>query len=698
MADPAADAETDAAPDLMGLFSDRRRLVLSEPAVGEDGRLRIKVWMLGGFALLLFGILTVQLVRLQIFRQSEFETRATINRLRVADTPAERGLIFDRNGNPLVENVPAFAITIIPADVPAGGERAVALKLSQLLNLPPFEIEARILERKRSNDPFLPIVLDGDADSELAFTVSELRGDLPGVQVETVAKRRYAEGELLAHILGYIGPISEEEFEELQADRYRIADRIGQTGVEAVYEALLRGVPGRRQTEVNASGRELRVLSDERPTPGQGIVLTLDLELQAAVTEILQNSLGGSIFGSAVVVDVRTGEILAMVSLPTYDNNLFSGEVDEADLAAILEDEGRPLVNHAIADQFPPGSIFKVITGSAALQEGVITPDERIFSPGVIEVQNEVDPRVTYTFQDTTSGTFNFVKGLAESSNVYFWFLSGGSPFRRPIAEELLTPAQREQQQRLVTAGIIGEGQEFEGLGAERLADWSRAFGLDARTGIDLAGEASGFIPDPGWKLRTFGESWGQGDSYNFGIGQGFVAVTPLQMALVTAAIANGGTVFEPRVVRELLDQDGNVVAPFRPQVKRELDIDPQNLELVRRGMAMAVLGGTAGNAYFPEMQIGGKTGTAEFGDQRLFRGDFPTHGWFLGFAPFDEPRIAIAVFHELGAGYLTATAGGEIMKAWAELSGAIDENTPALPQLAFRDDDEFYRLESRLP
>ena len=414
----------------MGLLSEHDRPFITSPPPAEAARLRIKVWLLGGFALLLFGILTVQLVRLQIFRHEEFVAKAAVNRLRNVDTPPERGLIFDRNGNPLVENVPAFAVTVVPADVPEGQEREVALQLAQLLGLPAFTIETRILEGKRSIDPFLPLILEGDADPELAFAVAGERAALPGVEVVAVSKRRYEHGELLAHIIGYVGPITLQEFKALESERYRIADRIGQTGIEAAYEPVLRGVPGRVQVEVNASGRELRELSEERASPGQGLVLTLDLELQAAVQEILNEFMGGSLFVTAVVVDVHTGEILAMVSLPTYDSNLFSGEVQEADLAALMENDGRPLVNHTIADQFPPGSIHKVITGPAALQEGVITPTQEIFSPGVIEVQNEVDPRITYTFRDTVSGTFDFVKGLAYSSNVYFWYLGGGSPFR----------------------------------------------------------------------------------------------------------------------------------------------------------------------------------------------------------------------------------------------------------------------------
>ena len=541
------------------------------------------------------------------------------------------------------------------------------------------------------------MVIDGDADADLAFRVAAQRADLPGVQVEAVANRAYPQGPLIAHLLGYIGPITAQEFEVLRTDRYRLADRVGQTGIEAAYESQLRGVPGRQQVEIDAAGRELRTLASELPTPGQGLVLAVDLDLQREVQRILQESMAGARFATAVVVDVHTGEILAMVSLPTYDNNIFAGEISQAELDALFTDAGRPLVNHAIADQFAPGSAFKVVTGTAALQEGIVDERTTIRSLGAIEVQNELDPRVTYTFKDTTAGDFSFIRGLAQSSNVYFFYLAGGSPFRRPVPEELLTPQQLAEQQALIDAGVIGGAQDFVGLGAERLADWTRTFGVGEPSGIDLAGEATGFVPDPEWKLRTFGESWGQGDSYNFGIGQGFLAVTPLQMAMITAAIANGGDLLEPRIVREVLDVDGNAVEPFQPRVRRRLDVDPGVLALIRDGMARAVLGGTAGNAWFPELQVAGKTGTAEFGESTAFRDLFRTHGWFIGFAPFDAPQIAVVVFHELGAGYLTAEAGGAIMRTWAELSGSIDPDRPA-PHQALTLDDDDHRGTSRDP
>ena len=686
----------------MGLLSDRRRPYIGEAGSDEPDLLRTKVWLLGFFVLLLFGVLTIQLVRLQIINHDRFDALATINRIRTIDTPPVRGLIFDRDGVPLVVNVPAFAVTIVPADVPDGSERRVSELLSTLLGVPAFEIETGILNGRRSIDPFLPVLLEGDADQELVFAVSAQSADLPGVRIATVAKRRYDHSDVLSHVLGYIGPITRVEFDELQADRYRLADSLGQTGVEAAYESTLRGVPGRRQVEVDASGREIRELLAEDAAPGQGIQLTIDIQLQERVQEILLESMGGSLFAAAVVVDVKTGDILSIVSVPTYDNNLFSGVIDEEALEDILTNQGRPLVNHAIADQFPSGSTFKVITGTAALEEGVISPEQRIISTGLIEVQNEVDARITYQFRDTVSGTFNFVSGLANSSNVYFWHLAGGSPFRREIPADLLTPEGQAEQERLRNLGIVGGEQDFVGLGAERLALWARNFGLDMPTGIDLSGEAAGFVPDPAWKVSTFGEGWGQGDSYNFGVGQGFLAVTPLQMAMATAALVNGGTVYEPRVVNEIVDMDGNTTRRLQPQILSQVEMSPETQRQLRLGMGMAVLGGTAGNAWFREMQVGGKTGTAEFGDERLFRGNFPTHGWFIGFAPFEQPEVAIVVFHELGAGFLTATAGGEILSSWGELNGKFGEVEPALPQLAGIAEELFQdlqdRLEARLP
>jgi penicillin-binding protein 2 len=318
-----------------------------------------------------------------------------------------------------------------------------------------------------------------------------------------------------------------------------------------------------------------------------------------------------------------------MVSLPSFDNNVFSGTVTEEELQALLDDPGRPLLNHAISEMYPPGSIFKQVTGTAALQEGVATPSTTITSHGYITVPNQYDPSIRYVFRDWAAlGTLNFYGGVAMSSDVYFYYLAGG---------------------------YYEDGQEiFRGLDVENLARYARAFGLGASTGIDLPGESAGLVPDPSWKENTVHEPWVIGDTYNMGIGQGYVATTPLQMVLVTTAIANGGDVLVPRVVKDVVDAEGNVVVPFQRTVRRRLPVDASHLSVFREAMRQAVSWGTADRASVSGIQIGGKTGTAEFG-QPLPGNQYETHGWFTGFAPFEDPEVAVVVFLQKGNGALNA-------------------------------------------
>jgi penicillin-binding protein 2 len=316
------------------------------------------------------------------------------------------------------------------------------------------------------------------------------------------------------------------------------------------------------------------------------------------------------------------------VSLPMYDNNIFSGKIDEAKLQQYLDDKNKPLVNHALAEQYAPGSIFKQITGAAALQEGVANPSTTITSNGYITVPNEYDPSILYTFKDwRTLGTLDFYAGVAMSSDVYFYYLSGG---------------------------YHAFGQNFDGLGVDRLARYARQFGLGRKTGIDIAGEADGNIPDPAWKKQTFGDDWFLGDTYNMGIGQGFVAATPIQMVRVTAAVANGGTLLTPRVVREVRDAQQHVIVPSGPKIEGNVGVSAANLAILRDAMAQAVSWGSANPAKLPDLKIAGKTGTAEFGE-RFPDGSYETHAWFSGFAPADDPQVAITVFLERGVGATNA-------------------------------------------
>ena len=664
---------------------------------GEGFPVRARVWVLGGFILLLFGILTVQLVRLQLLNHDEYVARAASNRVRTIDIPPARGLIYDRDGNLLVENAPAYRIMLVSAEVPDHLVTQIAEELAEMFDRQAWEIEEQIWDRKYSNDPFLPLLIAEDPNPAQVIDVTSRRSVLPGVQVETISSRRYEHGRLLGHILGYVGAITEEEYEDLSGARYLYSDQIGRTGVEAAYERQLRGTAGRELVEVDAVGNVLRTLNSRSSQPGLSIVLTIDIELQQRIEDILLEHQGASLFAAAVVLDVRNGEVLAMGSVPNYDVNIYE-EVTTDEYQKLLEDPGQPLINHAIQDQFPPGSIFKIVTAVAGLAEGAITPDTRIYSPGVLEVHNELSPGIIYRFGDTTQGVFNIRTALAESSNVFLYYVAGGDPYRNP-ENPPRHPSEQERLDDLADDGIVAGDVQFVGAGNEALARWAREMGFDAPTGVDLVGEAAGLITSAQQKLEAFGEEWRDGDTYNMAIGQGFITVTPLQMAVATAAIANGGTVLEPRVVRELIDTNGKVVQPWQPSVRNQIDVDPEILRIVREGMALCTLMGTCHDALveLPEMLIGGKTGTAEFnqtGTAVSGAEEGPTHGWFIAFAPFDDPEIAIAVFFEFSAGYLASAAGGEILRAWAETSGALSTAIPPPHARIAITDEENERLE----
>lgn len=666
-------------------------------------------WRVAGLALLvfaLFAVLTGQLVRLQIIEHERYADRAAINRVRTLDLPPARGLIYARDGTPLVENVPRHRVLLIAGDVPGEDVERVAGALAAVSGLRAWEIADLVLERKRSIDPFLPIVIEDDPDPDVVLDLQTRLAELPGLEIETTGRRRYEHGELLAHILGYTAPISEAEHEALADQRYRLDDLIGQTGVEAVYERQLRGLPGWRQIEVDALGRELDTLDEQAPADGNGVVLAIDLELQRRVSGILSEYLAeseterASLYAAAAVLDVHTGEVLALVSAPAYDVNLFAEGISSADWRALLENEGKPLRNHATGDQFAPGSIFKLVTALAGLEEGVIDAETSILAPSNrrLIVNNESNPNIEYVFRDTAEGVFQVRTALAESSNTFFYYVAGGSPFRHPDAAPRPEAEQAEVDAH-AAAGVIAGDVPFDGVGPDALAKWAREFGLDSPTGVDLVGEAAGLIPTPAEKERTFGEGWLDGDSYLFGIGQGSTAVTPLQMAVVAAAIANGGLVLQPQVVREVLAPSGAVVRGFEPVVVRRMSADPEHLRLIGQGMAMSVLAGTSHDAQLqlPSMMIAGKTGTAEFAPEDIppRADDAPpvTHGWFVGYAPYDDPKIALSVFFEFGEGFRVAEPAGKILAAWAELSGEIVRAAPPPPARADLSPEETARV-----
>lgn len=605
-------------------YEGRRRWKAKEPKKERppEARTPLMAAMLRSLILLMFGVLVVQLINLQVIQGSEFKEQSAINAIREVPLPAARGLIYDRNGKPLVENSARFSVSIVPGDLPDRGEAAVFRQLGEVIGMTPEEVAQKVADGAELSGEFNPTLIKGDVDRDTALILMELEPHAPGLQVNVEPSRRYLTGDLLSHVLGYVGPITAEEYAELADKGYLFADFTGKSGVEYTYEDVLRGRAGTKLIKVDSAGRELETISERRPIDGNNVVLSIDLDLQQAVTDALREYSVNSQNAAAAVMDINTGEILAMASLPTFDNNVFSGEISQADLDALVNQPGKPLVNHVIAERYPPGSTFKTIVGSGALQEGVASPSTTITSRGYISVENEFDPNVLYIYPDWAPlGTLDFYSGLAMSSNVYFYYLSGG---------------------------FADDG--FRGLGEERVAEYARGFGLGSPTGIDLPGESAGLVPDAKWKEENVGEAWTLGDTYNFGIGQGYVAATPLQMLDVAAAIGNGGKLLAPRVVKEYQDSMGNVLQPVETQVRGTVPVDPGYLTVIRDAMRQSVTSGVARNAAISGTAVAGKTGTAEFGVLRP-DGKYDTHGWFIGFAPYEDPQIAVMVFVEKGSG-----------------------------------------------
>jgi penicillin-binding protein 2 len=589
--------------------------------------------LLRALVILLFGILMVQLVRLQVIDGDEYAERAEINALREVQIAADRGLIFDREGRPLVRNTARFSAAIVPGDLPDRGEPGIYSQVERVTGVPAAEIEEMVAEGIEDRGEYEPVVIKTDLDEEAALTLRELEPVTPGVRLIVEPAREYLTGSLLSHILGYTGALSDEEYADLGGQGYLIQDFIGKTGVELTYEPVLRGRPGKKLIEVDALGRELRTISERVPLDGSNLYLTIDLELQRAVQQTLEEQVQPGDNAAAVVMDIKTGEVLSMVSVPGYDNNVFSGPLSEKDLAALVEAPGKPLVNHAIAERYPPGSTFKTIVGAAALREGIAATSTTITSRGYITVENEYDPNVLYVFKDWAAlGALDFYGGIAQSSDVYFYYLSGGK---------------------------ADEG--FAGLGEQRVARYARAFGLGELTGIDLPGESPGLVPDSQWKEETLGESWFVGDTYNFGIGQGYLSVTPVQLLTAVSAIGNGGKVLTPHLLREVQDGHGNVLQTNEASVRKSVPVEREYLDIVREAMRQSVTRGVAKDAAVPNVQVAGKTGTAEFGSP-YFDGTHDTHGWFVGFAPYDDPEIAVVVFLERGGGSDAAKVASEIM------------------------------------
>ncbi len=547
----------------------------------------------------LTAILAVRLWQIQVLQGGYYLRLSEENRVREYTVPAPRGLIYDRRGRTLVTNRPSFTVAVLPLELQDPG--AVLPRLAALMGIPLDEIQEKIAANRIR--PFEPVRVKRDVGTPTVTKIEENRLDLSGVIIVVEPVRSYPLGTIAAHVLGYVGEIDPDELAAREADGYKVGDLIGKAGVERVYESVLRGVDGRLRVEVDALGRPLRVLGRVLAVPGRAITLTLDLDLQVVATNAL--SATGYTSGAVVVSDPRSGEILALVSLPAYDPNLFAVGISPKTWAALASNPLHPLLDRAVGAAYEPGSVFKLVTAVAALQEGIVSRNSTFDAPGYFQLGR-------WTFGDLKAwGRVDFVTGIANSINVVFYTLG----YR---------------------------------LGGERLANYATLMGLGERTGLDLPGEVAGTIATPATKQRLTGEPWYPGDSVNMSIGQGAVTVTPIQVVRMIGSIANGGMLVQPHMLLSAVEKDGTS-HKMMPTVQRTVPYTPGALAVVREGMRAVVERGSGTAAALPKVALAGKTGSAENP-----RGK--PHAWFAGYAPAQAPRIVVIAFVEHGfRGGLTA-------------------------------------------
>ena len=595
----------------------------------------------------MFLVLGIRLGWMQIVDGAQYAERSRQNHIVQKNILPTRGLILDRNGEPLVQNVGVYSVSVLPQGLPNEftyddwQERRykMYLRLQELVGVSPLEVQTRVDEAEKAGLDYIAIKVADNLTKQQALALEEASVDMPGITLAVTPGRDYNAGEEFSHILGYIGPQFKEDAERLAGQGYQGNEPIGKDGLEARYESDLRGTVGYSAVEQDAFGHQIAALQTKDPVPGNSLQLGIDAGLQRFVADLLESSLpnsadwGQARVGAAVVMDPNTGSILAMNSFPTYDNNIWSqSKIRGAELEDLSTDRVRsPLTNKALSAA-APGSTFKIVTSAAGLEEGSITPQTSRYVGCDLKVKGVNDEEYLYKDWRCHDQTFNVSSALAWSSNVFMFLTAGGD----------LTSTK-------------GLGRDIEESGV-LLATWARRFGYGKATGIDLYGEADGRIPDPNWKRRTkvgpgFNEGedeWLLGDNYNTAIGQGDVLATPLQVARMTAAIANGGKLVVPHLVDKVISPDGKTVRTIETQYE-QMDLHQPTLDAIRQGMLGSVQYGAGARAAIPNASVAGKTGTAEFYDPITQR--HTQHAWFTGYAPYDNPEVVVTVYFDIGVG-----------------------------------------------
>lgn len=580
---------------------------------GYDGfnrRLRV----LGILMVLVIAVLIGRAGYLQIYEGEYYAGLADGNRIRIIPAVAPRGTFYDRNGQLLVTNRPGFTVSLLPLTSPIKEE--VIERLSALVHVPVEDIKAKIA----GHSGFDPIRIKADVTPDIVSIIEEQKELYPGVMIENTPIRDYVLKQEGAHTFGYVSEINDEELKEKKADGYKSGDIIGKFGLEKIYDTYVRGEDGGDQVEVDVSGKPVKRLGRKVPVPGDDLVLTIDKDLQTAAEKAVDDRLAAihASAAAAVVLNPQTGEVLAMVSRPAFDPNLFAHGISSKDWAKLNNNPFHPMDNKTISGEYPPGSTFKIVTGTAALTEGKVAPEEKIFDSG----HHWIIPKGNA--EGEALGWINFQEALAHSDNVYFYEMGNR-------------------------------------LGIDLLEKYARMFGLGQRTGIDLPYEAKGLVANREYKKKNFEDGdWYLSETFDAAIGQGFNLVTPLQAAMVMGEIAADGKRYKPHLVSRIQTQDGDVIKEFQPELLSELQVPANVIKLVQEGLHDVTKFGTAASTFrgFP-VDIAGKTGTAENSQGR-------DHGWFVAYGPFDNPNVVVAVIVEQG-GFGSQSAvpiGREILEA----------------------------------
>jgi penicillin-binding protein 2 len=555
------------------------------------------------FLILLLLFLYLRTFQLQIIQAKDFQTKSEKNKFLISKIRAERGVIYDQNFKQLVFNKPTFDLILKKSELPKDEkEKEKILKEAASILKVDFE---KIKEKINSQDEEIKIAENLD---HKALIVLETKIDeLSGFEIEKKIQREYLDGETISHLIGYSGKTNLE----------------GKEGIEKSYDQVLRESPGKILIERDAKGRVLSQKIVELPKPGKSLVLWLDFDLQKKIKEEMEKKIKevGAKGGAAVAIDPKTGGVLALVSLPSFDNNLFSKGISQKDWEKLQKDPRNPLLNRATSGQYLFGSTVKPFIALAALQEKIISPNKKIDCQGKIEIPHRYNPEIIYEFKDwTVHGLTDIRKAIAESCNVFFYTIGGGY-------------------------------KDQEGLGPSKIKKYLETFGFGKSVDSDFSipSFATGLIGDPEWKKEKFGESWWDGDTYNMSIGQGYILTTPLQVARAYAAIANGGKLLKPRFVKEIVDEEKNVVETIQPEVEKEIQADPKNLQIVKEGMRWAVTGQNSPHASAVALSdlpvaAAAKTGTAQV--SRKDCKDCYTI-WISVFAPYEDPKIVLTIMLE---------------------------------------------------